>query len=110
MVNVIIYSRDFEPITCIDLPIDIITKGRETGKIRLGLNSKTDPNKKDIILLDCYELPWFDKSTRPVFVTQNEEDTLVLKPGWLPGQVAAVHFYEQTIHQLRTKLKLKPKD
>ena len=35
--NVIIYTRDFEPITAIDLPVDLLKRAEQDGRIGLAL-------------------------------------------------------------------------
>lgn len=107
--NVIIYTKDFEPITAIDLPLDILEAAERDGAIGLAIRA---PIKSDetltlphIIKVDCYKIVWFDGTLKPILVTHEEEDALKLKPEWLVGQRAVVHAYERTLKILTEKLK-----
>jgi hypothetical protein len=109
--NVIIYTRDFEPITAIDLPIDILEAAERDGSIGLALRK---PIRSDetlslphIIKVDCYKIIWMDGTLKSILVTLEEEDALKLKPEWLVGQRAVVHAYERTLKILTNKLKSK---
>ena len=113
--NVIIYTRDFEPITCIELPLDLLEAGERDGVIGLAL--KVPPGSDGtltlpkIIRVECHKLKWFDGSLRSVLITDDEEDALRLKPEWLVGQRAVVKAYSRTLKILTDKLrKLKSDD
>lgn len=109
--NVIIYTRDFEPITAIDLPLDILEAAERDGSIGLALRA---PIKSDetltlpyIIKVDCFKIIWLDGTLKSVLVTEEEEPALKLKPEWLVGQRAVVRAYERTLKILTNKLKSK---
>lgn len=107
--NVIIYTRDFEPITSIDLPLDIIEAAERDGAIGLALRNKVDPDKTltlpKIINVECRKIIWVDGSTKSVLLTEEEEDALMLKPEWLVGQRAVIKSYERTLKILTDKIK-----
>ena len=106
--NVIIYTKDFEPITVIDLPLDILEAAERDGSIGLALrnNIKSDETLRlpHIIKVNCYKIVWFDGTLKPILVTNEEEDALKLKPEWLVGQRAVVKAYERTLKILTDKL------
>lgn len=101
--NILIYTEDFEPITAIDLPLDILDSAEKNGGIMLAL--RKNERESVLVQIDCHKLQWIDGSTRPVFVTKDEELALVLKPAWLVGQKAVVMAYERTVEILTQKLK-----
>lgn len=109
--NVIIYTRDFEPITAIDLPIDILEAAERDGSIGLAIRTPIRPDETlslpHIIKVDCYKIIWMDGTLKPILVTEEEEDALKLKPEWLVGQRAVVKAYERTLKILTSKLKSK---
>lgn len=109
--NVIIYTRDFEPITSIDLPLDILEAAERDGSIGLALRI---PIKSDetltlphIIKVDCFKIKWIDGTLKPILVTEEEEHALKLKPEWLVGQRAVIGAYQRTLKILTNKLKSK---
>jgi hypothetical protein len=112
---VIIYTRDFEPITAVELPVSILEAAERDGSIGLAIRTPIRPDETltlpKIITVDCIKIPWIDGSTKPVLITLSEEDALRLKPEWLVGQRAVVKAYERTLKILTEKLqKLNPED
>lgn len=109
--NVIIYTRDFEPITAIDLPLDILEAAERDGAIGLALRTpiRSDETLRlpHIIQLECYKIKWLDGTLKSILITGEEEHALKLKPEWLVGQRAVVHAYERTLKILTGKLKSK---
>ena len=101
--NTIIYSVDFEPITCIDLPIDVLESAERKGGLLLALKGTTDED--NIIQISTEKITWQDASTKTVLVTQQEEQALLLKPDWLVGQKVVVGAYQRTLKILTDKLK-----
>ena len=113
--NVIIYARDFEPITSIELPIDLLEAAERDGRIGLALKTPVSSDGTltlpKIITLDCFKIRWIDGSYKPVLVTTEEEDALRLKPEWLVGQRAVIKVYERTLKILSDKIrKIRPED
>lgn len=107
--NIIIYSYDFEPITAIELPLDIIEAAERDGGLMLALKKAEGPNP--FIRVDCHKLPWLDGSLKTVFITKDEELALLLKPEWLVGQKGVIGAYQRTLKVLTDKLqKLRPED
>jgi len=107
--NVIIYTKDFEPITAIELPIEILESAEREGSIGLAIRSPIRSGETlslpTLIIVDCIRIPWIDGSLKPVLVTLEEEQALKLKPEWLVGQRAVVKAYERTLKILTNKLK-----
>jgi hypothetical protein len=107
--NVILYTRDFEPITSIDLPMQVIEAGERDGIIGLSLkipaDSETTLRLPKLIRVECHKIKWFDGTTKSIFITDEEEDALRLKPEWLVGQRAVVRAYQRTLKILTDKLK-----
>lgn len=107
--NVILYTRDFEPITSIELPLDLLEAGERDGVIGLAL--KVPPGSDGtltlpkIIRVECHKIKWFDGTSKPILITDNEEDALRLRPEWLVGQRAVVRAYQRTLKILTDKLK-----
>lgn len=105
--NVIVYSKDFEPITSIDLPMDILDNMERKGGLRLGLNIVD--NKRGNTLLMCTlmlkRITWIDGTQHTVIITYDEEIALMLKPEWLTGQQATINLYKTTIEKLTKRLK-----
>lgn len=108
--NTIIYSKDFEPITAIDLPIEVLESAEQKGGLMLSLKN-SDETGKGLIHINCYKVPWIDGSLKAILVAHEEELALLLKPDWLVGQRAVVKAYERTVKILTDKLrKTKPED
>ena len=107
--NVILYTRDFEPITCIDLPLDLLEAGEKDGYFNLVLKQPVAPGQTltlpKPILVECLKINWLDGTLKSVLVTADEEPALMLKPEWLVGQRVVVKAYERMIRLLTDKIK-----
>jgi len=101
--NTIIYSNDFEPITVVDLPIDILESAERNGGIMLVL--KKSDTENSLVRVECKKIVWEDGSLKPVLITKDEELTMLLKPSWLVGQNTVVKAYQRTLKILTDKLK-----
>lgn len=113
--NVIIYTRDFEPITSVELPLDLLESAERDGFIGLALRVAPVPEETltlpKIIRVDSFQVKWIDGSYKQILVTQDEEDALRLKPEWLVGQRAVIKVYDRTLKILSDKIrKLKSDD
>lgn len=113
--NVVIYTRDFEPITVLDLPLWLLEKMEQQGRVRVavmrpptwtgGEEPVQDVAPTETVVLECFRLRWSDGTQKPIIVTQDDELALALKPDWLPGQRAQVNSYKDTINFLVKQLK-----
>ena len=114
--NIVLYTRDFEPITILDLPVWLIEQMERQGRVRVAVQeplstqwmTNSDPttmSQPKTVTLECYRLRWSDGSQKPIIVTQDDELALILRPDWLPGQRAQVNQYKQTITNLVYMLK-----
>lgn len=116
--NVVLYTKDFEPITVLDLPVWLLDQLERQGVIRVAVqdpvrvNLAKDeywsepwmvPNLKTVTIY-CERLRWHDGKTKPVLITPDEELALTLKPEWLPGQRQRVQSYEKAIRTLTETL------
>ena len=103
--NVVIYTTDFEPITVVDLPRTVLDKIEQTGGVNLALGSgETDvANMPKCALIMC-KVKWFNGEEKPILVTRNEENALLLKPDWLPGQRGVYNMLYTEIKALTKRL------
>ena len=105
--NTILYSTDFEPITIIDLPINLIEQMERDGGARVAVQkplniADLEPGvphdyRPDVLTLHCNKLKWSDGTLRTIVTTPDDELALSLKPEWLPGQVQAVNWYKDNL-------------
>jgi hypothetical protein len=113
-VNIVLYTKDFEPITVIDLPLWALEMGEHRGFVRVAVMEPVPyvaMSQQDLILtsevktvtLEFHSMRWLNKQGRFITV-DNDVLALKLKPSWLPGQRGRVNEYERTIRDLSTKL------
>ena len=116
--NVVLYTKDFEPITVLDLPTWLLDQLEKVGAIRVAVQDpvKVDVRKSEtwsepmmvpqlkVVTIYCERLRWRDGTTKPVLITNDEELALTLKPEWLPGQRQRVQSYEKAIRTLTETL------
>jgi hypothetical protein len=107
-VNVVIYTKDFEPITVVDLPRTVLDKVEQTGGIRLALGPEKDdegnPTNPPICTIVMCKIRWFNGEDKPILVTKDEETALMLKPDWLPGQRGVYNLLYNHIKKLTKQL------
>jgi len=102
-VNVVVYTTDFEPITVIDLPRQVLDKIEQTGGIKLALGSgETDIADMPKCTLIMCKIRWYNGEEKVILVTKDEELALQLKPDWLPGQRG---IYNLLYNQIKTLTK-----
>ena len=106
--NVIIYTTDFEPITAIDLPRAILDKVEQNGGVKLALGPEKDdagnPANPPICTLIMCKIRWFNGEEKVVLLTKDEENALLLKPDWLPGQRGLYNLLYNQIKSLTKRL------
>lgn len=112
--RVVLYTRDFEPITVLDLPVWLLEQLEKQGAIRIAvaptlksiaeaLNQELPP-MPEVIDIYCRKLRWEDDTLKTILITNNDELALALRPDWLPGQQQAVNWYQRTIMGLVEQL------
>lgn len=111
--NVVLYTKDFEPITVIDLPLWLMEQMEKQGGVRLAVQEPLNPttlNDPSMFVppktctLFCKKMRWFDGSVKTIIITPDEELAMILKPDWLPGQRAVHNQYVDRVRWLTNKL------
>ena len=114
--NVILYTRDFEPITVVDLPLWLLEAIERDGAVQVSVKRPITPDFIEKVAVGTVEGPecvtirlgklnWFDGSIKPIYVTDDEVLALILKPQWLPGQRLQVQNFQSAIDWLAGHLK-----
>lgn len=101
--NVVIYSTDIEPITVLDLPVDLLNRAAVEGKIKLRIKGENTPYGNQDCVLKHAQLAATDGSYIDILVTEDETAAMLAKPSWLPGQQGQVGFYKAKIKSLAKK-------
>jgi len=113
--RVVLYTKDLEPITILEIPVWLLETLEKHGCAKLAVaeplqavlnkdfNDIKPPTTLDIY---CERLKWRDGSLKTILLTSNDELALALKPEWLPGQQQAINWYEKIIRQLVQELEL----
>jgi hypothetical protein len=105
-VRVVIYTRDFEPITVISVSNGELDYVERIGRVRLPVYERLTLAKLDIpdlmvrearIVTLHAERVRFRVGGKPVtfLVTEDEESALLLEAAFLPGQLGAVQERER---------------
>ena len=111
--NVVLYTKDFEPITVLDLPLWLLEQMEKQGAIRIAVLKPpsvmppTEPIGMELpqmVTIYCEKLRWKDGTTKPILITHDEELALILKPEWLPGQRQVIVGYQKTLRSLTDSL------
>ena len=100
--NTVIYSKDLEPITVIDLPIEVLDELHKSGAARLAAIDASPTPK--ICLLIGVKVEWVTGDDIMLVVTPDEELAMQLQPDWLPGQRAGINSALRTIRGLKDKV------
>ncbi len=111
--NIVLYTRDMEPITIIDLHIDLIKLGEERGTVYVAVYNPPSAQfvtedtpftfsfKK--VMLTFHKFVWFG-NVHYIITVNDDELALALKPSWLPGQRGHINDYKRTINLLSDAL------
>lgn len=109
--NVVLYTKDFEPITVLDLPLWLLEQLEKQGAIRVAVMrppklspSPADFTMPEMVTIYCEKLRWKDGTTKPILITHDEELALVLRPEWLPGQRQVIQGYQKAMRSLTDSL------
>jgi len=111
--NVVLYTREMEPITIIDLPLAVLEFGQKEGFVRV---EAFDPPQLvpmhesapiemtfNVVTLRFDRLRFYNRESW--FVTVDDDViALKLKPSWLPGQQAEVNQQRAIIRSLSNAL------
>lgn len=111
--NVVLYTRDMEPITVIDIPVHLIERGK-CDRIQLPVfyeptplfsewraNQPLSPAAFRNVTLEFHKLilPPEGKVSW-IVMTGDEVLALRLRPSWLPGQRSKINDYERVTQDL----------
>lgn len=110
--RIVIYTRDFEPITVIDLPMWAVEQLHEQRTLLVAVlmpiryfeGHYPDMGENLTVCLTVERIKWIDRSPRNVIVAEDDTMALKLKPSWLPGQQAAINAYEDMNRALANAL------
>ena len=111
--NVVLYTKDFEPITVLDLPLWLLEQMEKQGAIRVAVmrppsivppSEPIDFKFPETVTIYCEKLRWKDGTTKPILITHDEELAMILKPDWLPGQRQVVQGYQKALRSLTESL------
>lgn len=91
--NVVLYTRDLEPITVVDIPVDAIRFAQKRGRLVLAVMDPIafDQKARDLpvrlrtVGLEFVPLRYRDAEGWLALV-DDETNALAIEPGWLPGQ------------------------
>ena len=114
--NIVLYTKDFEPITILDLPLWLVEQMERQGRVRIAVQdpatnqlivADTSAGKQEprTVILECLRIRWLDGTQKTIIVTKDDELALALRPNWLPGQRASINNYKQAIDNLVKMLK-----
>jgi hypothetical protein len=103
--NVVLYTKHFEPITAIDLPLWLLDDMERKGGAKLALPARGDEDSVTTCTLLLKNVRWLDGTIKPIIIALDEEVALMLKPDWLPGQRATTNLYQECIRGLSKRLK-----
>lgn len=112
--NVVLYTRDMEPITIIDLPMWALEQGERQRIVWVAVMDRlpalSDPSPINIeslkmrtVSLHFHRITLREKRGWMILV-DDEETALELTPSWLPGQQRRINDHRRSIRQLATAL------
>lgn len=109
--NVVLYTRDMEPITVIDLPMWALEFAQRMGRVRIEAadpvdmtqlmpGQRVDSIRFHIVTLEFHRL--LLSKDRESWIVTVDDDVLALKlrPSWLPGQRSKINQYESETKKL----------
>lgn len=114
MVKIILYTRDFEPITVIELPQWLLEQLNKHKVIKVAVTKPPGPEMtkqefftmpdQQTVTIYQEDIVWWNGTVHPVLVTDDEELALTLTTTWLPGQQATINTYSSAIRTLTYRL------
>lgn len=104
---VILYTRDLEPITCVDIPVEVQEDIQRVGLGKVPVLSKrdADPSEAKYIYIKPVRILGVDNSLLVFFTTEQEDLALAVTPQWLPGQLPLVQHWQKIIRKQQQELK-----
>ncbi len=115
--NTVLYTRDMEPITIIDLPIDLLNwaTNENGGYLRIAVRQELQTRPPidypeahyrilEVVGIEFQRLIMRNRDTTWLAIVDNDEFALKLKPSWLPGQQAKINYCEKTLKELAMAL------
>ena len=112
--NIVLYTRDMEPITVIDLPLWALERGERLGFVNVEVMDPVPlPKSGEPVHLDFIEarrvtlefIPIRLRDNRSWLVTVDDDAlALLLMPSWLPGQRGKINDYKRTTRELSRML------
>lgn len=115
--NVVLYTKDMEPITVIDLPMWALEHGERLGFVSVGVmdepipfdqTSPTDPIpplRSYAVTLEFHRLRMLGGKSSWLVTVDNDELALKMRPSWLPGQRGQINDYESVTRSLCSMLR-----
>lgn len=114
--NIVLYTRDMEPITVIDLPLWALEYGEQRRYVQVELMDPVPWPPHPVGQLVAVDhltarrvtiefVPIHLRGKRSwLAMVDDEVLALNLKPSWLPGQRGAINQYERTARDLASTL------
>jgi hypothetical protein len=98
----VIYSQHLEPITVVDLTMEMLKSLKINRRIVLTL-SETEQCRLYAIGMKIPSLE-YGETEGMLLITPDEVEALKLKAGWLPGQRSAINFAIHGVRMMKEKL------
>lgn len=112
--NIVLYTRDMEPITVIDLPLWALEHGENLGYVQVAvMDPPTWCNPGEPVGVDHITARRFILNFIPIrlrdkrsWLVMVDDDVLalMLRPSWLPGQQGKINDYKRTTRELSRAL------
>lgn len=105
--NTVLYTKDLEPITVLNMPVWVQEEIEKYGSGRIAVRGPKDGEEMQdmpTMLIEVEKLQTKTGDTAKFFVTQDEELALSIVPQWLPGQVAMYQYMSKIIKRQKQLL------
>jgi hypothetical protein len=96
----VIYSQQLEPITVVDLTMEMLN----SLKVNKAIVLRLDDDEFCRLHAITVKVPWLDVTEGMLVFTPDEVEALQLKPDWLPGQRSAINFAIRGVRMMKEKL------
>lgn len=109
--NVVLYTRDMEPITVFDLPMWALEYAERMGRVLIQAADPVDMRPLNraqriellqfsVVTLEFHRLHLPGGRQSWIVTVDNDVLALKLRPSWLPGQRAKINQYESETKKL----------